>query len=240
LGKWTPEELSALAQTAHLPGKTGYAIFGDLTNFSRDINAWEVKKRRYNLSDAVGKPVLAPVASPESPYYGFRMGFFDIETTFSMEPIILYAAIMDQFGNVEQFRHGGNIIDDKPLVDRLSRALEGYDIILTWNGKLFDVPVLNARLRSHGFPPVRPGKHIDLMYYASGSSMRLGRRSLQHVSEYFDSPNRKTPLSVTTWNKALAGDEAAYEDIVEHCDSDVRVTGDVFLYLSPLIANIHR
>jgi uncharacterized protein YprB with RNaseH-like and TPR domain len=81
---------------------------------------------------------------------------------------------------------------------------------------------------------------MDLMYYATGGSMRIGRRSLQSVSEYFDVPNRKTPLSVRIWDKAMSGDPEAYDKIVEHCDADVLVTRDVFRVLKTQISNIHR
>jgi uncharacterized protein YprB with RNaseH-like and TPR domain len=111
---------------------------------------------------------------------------------------------------------------------------------VTWNGKLFDVPVLNGRLIFHGLEPLPPTMHIDLMYKATGSSVRIGRRSLQSVSEYFGVPNRKTPLSVRIWDKAMAGDKLAYDLIAEHCDADVLVTRDVFAVLKPQITTVQR
>ena len=185
-------------------------------------------------------PAIGVTRDEVADYAGFRMAFFDIETTFSMQPIVLYAAIADEFGNIEQFRKGPDWTDDRELVAAIAAALSKYDIWLTWNGKLFDVPVVNGRLRYHGLPPLPGTKHIDLMYYATGGSMRIGRRSLASVSEYFDVPNRKTPLSVRTWDLALAGDAEAYEKIIEHCDADVLVTRDVFRVLKTQIANIHR
>jgi uncharacterized protein YprB with RNaseH-like and TPR domain len=135
---------------------------------------------------------------------------------------------------------GKDITNDKKLVHDIAAALSDYDIWVTWNGKLFDVPVLNGRLRYHGLQPLPLIKHIDAMYYATGGSMRIGRRSLASVSEYFDVPNRKTPLSVRIWDRAMSGDEKAYNLIVEHCDADVLVTRDVFNVLKTQIANIHR
>lgn len=242
MSKWTEEERDALLRTAHVPGLNGYRRFQQLVPDSdKKFDAWEVKRRRVDLPIET-RPLVEreQVLGVPQDFVGFSMGFFDIETTFSTQPIVLYAAIADQWGNIFQFRKGEDITNDKALVEAYANALRGYDILLGWNSKLFDVPVLNGRLAFHGLPPVEPQRHIDLMWYASGGAMRIGRRSLQSVSEYFDVPNRKTPLSVRTWDKAMAGDEEAYEKIIEHCDADVLVTRDVFPVLKPHIKNIHR
>jgi uncharacterized protein YprB with RNaseH-like and TPR domain len=254
VAKWTEVELDALQRTADSPGMDGYHAFGALTGYSKPFDAWEVKRRRINNGGAhlatQGALALAgPAVMPDAElvavaelatYAGFNIGFWDLETTFSTQPIVLYGAVADVFGRVEGWRKGRDITDDKALVKAAAMALTDFDIWATWNGKLFDVPVLNGRLRYHGLPPLPLTKHMDLMYYATGGSMRIGRRSLQSVSEYFDVPNRKTPLNVRTWDKAMAGDAAAYDKIVEHCDADVLVTRDVFRVLKTQIASIHR
>lgn len=250
--RWTEVELDALQRTAEDPGFPGYHAFGALTGYSKSFDAWEVKRRRVvgtspATLDAIatagpGKSVPAEVVSLQEAanYIGLTMAFWDLETTFSTQPIVLYGAIADHFGRVTGFSKGKDITDDRDLVASIAAELSKYDIWVTWNGKLFDVPVLNGRLRYHGLPPLPGTKHIDAMYYATGGSMRIGRRSLASVSEYFDVQNRKTPLSVRTWDKAMAGDPDAYALIKEHCDADVLVTRDVFNVLKTQIANIHR
>jgi uncharacterized protein YprB with RNaseH-like and TPR domain len=248
---WSENELVALDAVAHENGMAAYHAWGALTGYSKSYNAFEVKRRRVTqgtpatqvagLFGSAGRP--APVlATPDQTedFSGFTMGFFDIETTFSTQPLVLYAAIADQFGNVEQFRKGPVITDDRALVEAYCKRLEEYDILVGWNSTLFDIAVLRGRQMFHGFPPLDPHMSIDLMYKASGSAARIGRRSLQSVSEYFDVPNRKTPLNVRTWDLAMTGDEAAYEKIVEHCDADVLVTRDVFKHLKRGIRSVHR
>lgn len=250
--KWTEAELDALGRTSE-GGMDAYHAFGALTGYSKSFNAWEVKRRRMNNSGGPAEQAAFDIAGPGvlpeptrvdaatiADYAGFSIGFWDLETTFSTQPIVLYGAVADQFGQVTGWRKGKDITDDKALVKAAAMALTDFDIWATWNGKLFDVPVLNGRLRYHGLPPLPGTKHMDLMYYATGGSMRIGRRSLQSVSEYFDVPNRKTPLSVRIWDRAMSGDADAYNLIVEHCDADVLVTRDVFRVLKTQIANIHR
>lgn len=249
--KWTESELAALDAVSGDVGMAAYHAFGALTNYSKSFNAFEVKRRRviqsspatldaleYGGAETYGIDIIS--LTDALSYVGFNIAWWDLETTFSTQPIVLYGAIADQFGRVSGFRKGADITNDRALVKSIRDAVNEYDIWVTWNGRLFDVPVLNGRLLFHGLEPLQPKMHIDLMYKATGGSVRIGRRSLQSVSEYFDVPNRKTPLSVRIWDKAMAGDESAYSLIAEHCDADVLVTRDVFNVLKPQIGNIQR
>lgn len=247
--EWSSSELAALEAVAGMVGMAAYHKFGELIGYSRDYNAFEVKRRRVNADtpayrgalDGGARAVPTPIVTGvPSRYIGPTVGYFDIETTFSTQPIMLYGAVADVFGNIEQFVKGEDIVDDKELVDSYGEALSKYDILVSWNGKLFDIPVLNARRVFHGLSPVQPNMHIDLMYYATGQFMRMGRKSLQSVSEYLDVPNRKTPLNVRTWDKAMAGDAVAYDKIIEHCDADCLVLRDVYNHLKVHVRNIHR
>lgn len=228
------EDLDALQKTAHLSGFDGYAAYV-AEGGTRSFDGWEVKRRRLGLNiDKVGIP------NADAGYVGLNIGYFDIETTFSTQPIMLYGAIADAWGNVTQFRKGDDITNDRDLVVAYRDALEQYDVLVSWNGKLFDVPVLNGRLGFHQEPFIRAHMHIDLMYYATGQFMRMGRKSLQSVSEYFEVANKKTPLKVRQWDGAMAGKPEEYEKIVEHCDADVLVLRDVFPHLKRHVRNIHR
>lgn len=248
---WTEAELTALETVSGDTGMAAYHAFGALTGYSKSFDAFEVKRRRVTQSSpaTVDAPVFgggATVAKRRvsakemATYVGLNIAYWDLETTFSTQPIVLYGAIADQFGRVRGFAKGDDITDDKALVKEIRDALAEYDVWVTWNGKLFDVPVLNGRLRFHGLEPLPLVKHIDAMYYATGGSMRIGRRSLQSVSEYFNVANRKTPLSVRIWDRAMSGDAEAYALIAEHCNADVLVTRDVFDVLKTQVANIHR
>lgn len=242
MSKWTDAELTALASTAHLSGLDGYRAYKSLVpDTGKGFDGWEVKRRR--IPSEVTARIIERAQGqlgPVGDFVGLSMAYFDIETTFSNEPIMLYGAIADVFGNVTQFRKGDDITDDSDLVRRYAGALEQYDVLVSWNGKLFDVPVIQSRLGFHDLPVLRPQMHIDLMYYATGQFNRLGRKSLQNVSEYFEVSNRKTPLRIRQWNGAMAGKEDNYEAIVEHCDADVLVLRDVFPHLKRHIRTVHR
>lgn len=240
------DDSAALIGSANVGGQEGYALYRSLGG-TRNFNGWEVARRRIDApSSGVPVPTTEPLIVPLGEYKGLTMGFFDIETTFSNEPVVLYAAVMDSFGRLSQFAAGDDWTDDRELVRAYAEALSAYDILVSWNGILFDIPVLNARLAywqaqdGKGPRRVDPNMHIDLMYYATGRFNKLGRKSLQNVSEYFDVGSEKTPLRVRIWNGAMAGKPEDYAKIVEHCDRDVQVLRDVFPVMKQHIRNIHR
>lgn len=202
----------------------------------------------FRISQTMG--TYAPPAITEqeqSNYAGFRTAFFDIETTDlkAFMGRVLSASIADEFGNVTHRTYadfnGKTILDDAPLVEWLREELDKYDILVSWNGKLFDTPFVNARLIYAGELPTRMDKmHIDLMYYAKGSLMRIGSAKLDNVAKFLGVEHQKTEISWPTWQAAAVGDKDALAEVVDHCDADVLVLRDVFHRLKPLIKNIHR
>ncbi len=78
------------------------------------------------------------------------------------------------------------------------------------------------------------------MYKATGSSIAIGRKSLDNVSKYFGVENKKTPLDPRIWDQADHGDRDAYEKILEHCEADVLVLRDVYAKLKPMVHILHR
>jgi len=121
-------------------------------------------------------------------------------------------------------------------------AIEECDFLVTWNGKRFDVPFVNARLMKHGHRPIKPGMHLDAMYMARANTggIRLRGSSLAHVSAVFQVPHRKTAMDHNVWQKAIEGEEWAQDDVVYHNHCDVIVTKEVFGCLKPVIQNLHR
>lgn len=129
------------------------------------------------------------------------------------------------------------VIDDGPLCADIKANLEQADIIVSWNGILHDIPLLNARLAANAMEPCRIGtlygtRHLDLMYYAGGQSMKIGGRRLDTVAKFFQCENQKTGLDGETWQLASAGNEDAMNLVVEHCEADVLVLRDVFPHLA--------
>lgn len=132
---------------------------------------------------------------------------------------------------------GKTKIDDSRLVKAVRDELEGADMIVGWNSKLFDGPMINARLAKAGERPLMLGekhgvRHLDLMWYSGGQSMRIGSKRLDNVQKFFGSDHAKTPLDPETWALAATGDRPSMDGVVEHCESDVLVLRDLWPHLA--------
>jgi uncharacterized protein YprB with RNaseH-like and TPR domain len=234
---WTQEELADLG----LP-------FGQFNERHPGItyHGWRHKRRDVAQMQADSEPMPVEGATIGE-FVGFETIFWDLETTglTAIMGRLLACAVADSWGKTQVFRiedfPGATLIDDGPLAVAIRDYLEDADHWVTWNGKLYDIPFLNARLLKAGERPIRSDiKHTDLMYYSRGSFVRIGSSKLDNVSKFVDSPNRKTPLEWETWQLAGLGDKAAMDLVCEHAVADVLVTRDVFAHLKPHIRNVHR
>lgn len=179
-----------------------------------------------------------------------RVTFWDIEATDLNANFgrLLCCSFLDLDGSeVETFRSdqrkykGKNAIDDSKLAVAIRDRLEASDIVVGWNSILYDAPFVNTRLALAGERPLRLTKdagtlHIDPMWYANGgSSLRIGSKKLDNVAKFFSCENQKTPLTGPVWALAAAGDREAFDQVVEHCEADVRVLRDVWNHMTPFI-----
>lgn len=138
---------------------------------------------------------------------------------------------------------GRKLTDDSKLAVAIRDRAEKADILVGWNSILYDQPMVNARLAAAGERPLRLTKeagtiHLDLMYYASGSSLRLGGRSLANVSKFFKTASNKTPLTGEIWAEAAAGEKDAMDLVVEHNVADVEVLRDLWGKLAPYVKKL--
>jgi uncharacterized protein YprB with RNaseH-like and TPR domain len=178
-----------------------------------------------------------------------RVLFFDTEST-NLDAAwgrILCSSFVPLDGEPYTFRGDRRpykskvIIDDSRLCAATRDELEAADIIVGWNSIRHDIPLLNARLALYGERPCRLAerngtRHLDLMWYSGGSSMKIGGRRLDTVAKYFKTPSQKTPLNAELWQLAGAGDKKAMNEIVEHCEFDCLVLKELFPHLAPGIS----
>jgi uncharacterized protein YprB with RNaseH-like and TPR domain len=169
-----------------------------------------------------------------------RIVILDIETT-SLEAdagTLVSAGLMSDTGRGE-YLEARKTSEEKPLLSKLAKRLESYDVVVTWNGRSFDIPFLTTRLMKHELDP-RPilrKPHIDLADVVK-SRLRLTFTYLDHVCDFFQIERKKGPMGLDVPHlhvRALEGDRKATASIREHCLDDLRATRQVFLKLRPLV-----
>jgi uncharacterized protein len=169
-----------------------------------------------------------------------KIVILDIETT-SLEAdagVLVGAGLMSDAGRGE-YLEARRTLEEKSLLSKLSKRLESYDIMVTWNGRSFDIPFLTTRLMKYGLDPrpVLRKTHIDLADVVKGR-LRLTFTYLDHVCDFFEIDRKRGLMGLDVphlYVRAAEGDRKALLSIREHCLDDLRATRQVFLKLRPLL-----
>lgn len=134
--------------------------------------------------------------------------------------------------------------DEPAALEAIFDLYEAADVVVTWNGKMFDLPFTNARLmkRRHEVrrkPILDPGKkHVDLMYMfkklrTAGNRLSLCGAELQLARQKYD-------VDPEVWVRAIDGSRAALDEIMRHCHLDVLMTMDAVQALRDYIVRVTR
>jgi len=155
-----------------------------------------------------------PTSSQWRCYENFRAAacFLDIETTGLDQR-------RDDVTVVGMHRPGETttLVADRDLTaDRLQRRLDDAKLLVTFNGKRFDVPFLKE---SFGVSVDVP--HIDLMYPCRQLGLTGGLKTIEgEVGIERDRPDLSGEDAVRLWREYERGDEAALETLVSYNRDD--------------------
>jgi hypothetical protein len=117
-------------------------------------------------------------------------------------------------------------------------ASEKPALVVTFNGKRFDVPYLNVRSAIHGLEPdfvipAAPGSlspHFDVREALEGDDRRR-RGSLDYFCAVFGFPSPKEEMDGSLVDAAFA--EGRIDDIARYCLADCRATASLYRRLEP-------
>ena len=131
-----------------------------------------------------------------------RVGYLDIETTGTFWPGLLVTVVgLYDGATMRQFVHGYNL-------QEFPRVLEDFDLLVTFNGTQFDLPVLKAYFADLLLPPL----HVDLRFLLA----RLGYRGGLKAVEWKLGLRRHTAIqgvdgfeAIRLWRRYRRGDRAA-------------------------------
>jgi uncharacterized protein YprB with RNaseH-like and TPR domain len=124
--------------------------------------------------------------------------------------------------------------NDKKVVKDFAKVLQEADVWVTYNGKRFDVPYMQAKLLEHDLPCLPNSPHVDL-YFTAKHNIAISRKSLANVSWFLNLENKKTPVDGRTWKRAMTGHKKSIQYVEDHCDADVLLLEEAYLKLRPLV-----
>ncbi|MDV0443943.1 ribonuclease H-like domain-containing protein [Methanorbis rubei] len=155
--------------------------------------------------------------------------FFDIETLGMVHsPIILFGCGVCDGENLRVTQYLlRNIGEELPALELVADIMRNHPVLVTYNGRSFDLPFTNNRLAYYGERECRPNLHFDLLH----PSRRLFRADLPDcclgtVEEYVlgcgredDLPGYLVPVYYQRYLRT--GNPEPLKEIVDHNRSDV-------------------
>ncbi len=143
-----------------------------------------------------------------------RTAYLDIETTGTVWPGLLVTVVGLYDGqNMSQFVQGHNL-------QKFPEIISKFDLLVTFNGTQFDLPVLRAYFPKLCLPPA----HVDLRFLMA----RLGYKGgLKRIEPRFgiNRPNEVNGMdgymAVLLWQRYQRGDKGALELLLTYNREDV-------------------
>ena len=122
--------------------------------------------------------------------------------------------------------------DDFDVVCKVVEAVNNCDLMITFNGKRFDVKLLNTRALFWGLPPVKAPKHIDL-FEQSKRVFKFPSNSMQNVSMYLGENGKLETSGSNLWERCAEWEnyeecEKALIEMVTYGNQDIEATRDLY------------
>ena len=123
--------------------------------------------------------------------------------------------------------------DDSKIIRGLWELLDEADIVITHNGKRFDIPKINSRFLINELPPPSPYKQIDTLEVTK-REFGFSSNKLDALLDYFGY-EKKLNTSFELWKKCLEGDKESLDYMLTYNKKDVTQLELVYLKLRPYI-----
>lgn len=114
--------------------------------------------------------------------------------------------------------------------------LDQADVIVTFNGKRFDLPHLKGEFAALGMQPPSPWRNVDL-YQIARPLFGYESKSLQHLAERLGVPGKHGHYDMRQAEAAVSGDTRAQAALARYNRQDVRSTLAVYDAMRPWIPN---
>jgi len=126
--------------------------------------------------------------------------------------------------------------DEKNMLGRIHRLISQADAVVHYNGKRFDMPILNREFLKHGFNPPPPPKQIDLMRVCK-RHFRFTSNKLDYVTQYLGLGAKLKHPGFELWTGCMRGDRASWKIMEDYNRQDVVLLESLYNRLLPWIVD---
>jgi uncharacterized protein YprB with RNaseH-like and TPR domain len=151
----------------------------------------------------------------------------DIETT-GVRPPANRTTVIGICGHATDFQPVALVADQRDWAEPLADYLLNTDVLLTFNGRQFDVPFLLDDLRRYHF--VFPPFHVDLYFALRRLDITGGLKKIQQelgFCRHGDIEDLNGYAAVLLWQDHRRGKPGALETLTRYCLEDVVVLLDL-------------
>lgn len=120
------------------------------------------------------------------------------------------------------------------MIHKIHRLLEEADAVVHYNGRRFDMPILNKEFIKYNLPPPAPYQQIDLLETAR-RRFKFTSNKLDYVAQFLGLGAKTQHKGMRLWNECMAGDKKAWRKMEEYNKQDVRLLPKLYKKLLPWI-----
>ncbi len=188
-----------------------YGLSGERVRFLKK----ELRESVEHLADPGYFGPLLPLNEHWRLFRAFpRVGYLDIETTGTFWPGLLVTVVGLYDGvTMRQFVQGYNL-------QEFPRALEDFDLLVTFNGTQFDLPVLRAYFADLALPPL----HVDLRFLLARLGYRGGLKKIEPrfgIHRPSEVNGMDGYMAVLLWQRYQRGDRTSLDLLLKYNREDV-------------------
>jgi hypothetical protein len=122
------------------------------------------------------------------------------------------------------------------FLKQLHEVLDEADIVVTYNGKKFDIPTLYREFVLHGLKPPSPFHHIDL-YQTVRRQFRFASNKLDFICQQLGLGAKTHHKGMDLWNEVEAGCHKAQAVMERYNKQDVKLLEKLYNHIKPWIKN---
>jgi len=241
--KWTSQDLEKLFTlrdsqnmtweqlTKEFPGVTANALRKAYYNTMRTQKVAKSHGAKVLLVDIETAPIVAYVWGLYDQNIGLEMivedwAVLSFSAKWLDKPEIIYHDNRDK----------ENPRDDKDLLKIIHSLMDEADVLITQNGKRFDIPKLNSRFIAHGMQPPSSYRVIDTLRIAKANfaftSNKLAYMTDKLCTFYKKLTHKEFP-GFDLWKQCLAGNKKAWKEMEEYNVHDVLSMEELYKLLAP-------
>lgn len=118
----------------------------------------------------------------------------------------------------------------------LWEALDEADVVVTFNGKKFDIPRLNSAFKEAGFDAPSPYQQVDL-YQLIRKTFYWPSMKLDEICKILLGDQKRGHEGLNLWIRCMNGDPDAWRIFQEYNEKDVLLTEELYLDIRGWLPN---